>query len=298
MKKIILIFGLLLFNAITFSQTGCISGDCQNGFGKNVFTDSKDNFTYYEGNWQKGLYDGQGTLQTQDKIYIGNFVEGKKQGIFKVYEGNKIKDKYIVFEGEYINDQLGNSGTYTDRFSTSVWEVVGNKVIATIKIKSAGIMLQAQRGESNWASYKGEVLSKEHPDVRDGFGTLYQNIWSPDLKYGFYKNDKRANSPEEQLAADKYTEAHKDDCSRCRGDGHIYEKRTFGGGTYTTGGETMTSQHATTSGIIEKSDGSKYIESTTTSGTYQNPTYTHTAGSYEKYVKEVCPVCNGTGRKK
>lgn len=32
MKRIILIFSLMLFTAITFAQTGCVYGDCQNDF--------------------------------------------------------------------------------------------------------------------------------------------------------------------------------------------------------------------------------------------------------------------------
>jgi MORN repeat len=290
MKKIILIFSLMLCALKTFGQTGCVSGNCENGSGKKVFTNTKDSFTYYEGDWKNGLYDGQGTLQIQDTIFVGVFIEGKKNGLFKVYEGKKIKDKSIVFEGEFVNDTLGNFGTYADKYLVSVWKVSGSKVIATITIKSAGIMRQARNGESNWASYKGEVLSKEYPGIREGYGILYQNIWSPGLKYGFYKNDTRSNSPEEQLAADQYTEAHKNDCLRCGADGWIYETETVGGGTYTTGGETVYGALTTTYDVNGKG--------TTSRNSYVNPTYIFTRGSYKKSVKVTCPVCGGTGIKK
>jgi MORN repeat len=285
------------------SSKNC-EGDCENGFGKRVFETTKYYNTYYEGNWKNGLFDGKGTQKTQYAFYVGDFVKGKKQGIIKIYDGDKIKDDKLTFEGEFINDDYGNYGTYYDfyyRDLTASWKVDGNKIIATIlrnPDRTYAGSVSAFMSDDKYYKYEGEVESKKHPHIRNGFGKTYVNKYVKEPIFDNYNGDYHVKSTTEQLAADQYAEAHKNDCPRCRGEGHIYEKHTFGGGTYTTGGETMKSQSASSSGIIERSDGSKYIETTTTSGTYVNPTYTHTAGSYEKYVKEVCPVCNGTGLKK
>ena len=83
MKRLLLISLLLPF--FTIAQTGCISGDCVNGYGTYVWK----NGDKYVGEHKNGVSHGQGT-------YI--YGEGKWLG-----------DKYV---GEYQNDKRHGQGTY------------------------------------------------------------------------------------------------------------------------------------------------------------------------------------------
>lgn len=53
----------------------------------------------YEGEWKNNLYDGLGSLINSDNsIYTGNFVEGKKNGKGKYIVGK------VIYEGNFLND--------------------------------------------------------------------------------------------------------------------------------------------------------------------------------------------------
>ncbi|MDG1295684.1 MAG: caspase family protein [Saprospiraceae bacterium] len=66
--------GSFITNDEIASITGCVSGDCTDGYGKMIF----DNGTTYEGNWQAGKYNGNGTLEKYDGAIIqGNWVNGE-----------------------------------------------------------------------------------------------------------------------------------------------------------------------------------------------------------------------------
>jgi hypothetical protein len=66
--------GSFISNDEIASITGCVSGDCKDGYGKMIF----DNGTTYEGNWQAGKYNGNGTLEKYDGAIIqGNWVNGE-----------------------------------------------------------------------------------------------------------------------------------------------------------------------------------------------------------------------------
>ncbi|MEO7975599.1 hypothetical protein [Flavobacterium sp.] len=78
-KKIIL---LLLTQIQSFAQ--CLSGNCQNGFGKYDF-----GFAIYEGNFKSGKPNGQGTMDYGggDK-FVGNFSNGQEDGEGQLYKKN------------------------------------------------------------------------------------------------------------------------------------------------------------------------------------------------------------------
>lgn len=84
-------------------KKGCVSGDCSNGYGKKVFTNST-----YEGNFKNGKENGQGKMISWNKsIYEGSFLDGQKhgKGIFTWANG----DQYI---GDWVNGYRTGSGTY------------------------------------------------------------------------------------------------------------------------------------------------------------------------------------------
>ena len=78
MKKFLLF--IILSFLISFSafarSTGCKEGNCENGYGKWVYTDK----TTYEGEWSKGFMNGQGTFTWADgKQKTGTWINGKMQ---------------------------------------------------------------------------------------------------------------------------------------------------------------------------------------------------------------------------
>ena len=64
MKKYLLLIILSLFiSTVAIARsTGCKEGNCENGFGKWVYTDK----TTYEGEWAKGFMNGKGTFTWSD----------------------------------------------------------------------------------------------------------------------------------------------------------------------------------------------------------------------------------------
>ena len=135
MKKatIILIFSVIWLNAVS-QQTGCISGDCNNGYGTWVYKSGAK----YVGNYSKMKFHGKGTYHySNGDIYNGYFRNDSRHG-FGVYLNKATGDKY---SGYWKNDKRNGQGTL----------VFGNK--------------------SKWAGekYKGNWRN----DTRDGWGTYY-----------------------------------------------------------------------------------------------------------------------------
>lgn len=83
----------------------CISGDCQNGFGKKTFNE-KD---IYEGNFSVGLMSGKGTYTyANGNKYEGDFKSGYINGQGKLTFANG-----DVYEGTFFKNQISGLGTYT-----------------------------------------------------------------------------------------------------------------------------------------------------------------------------------------
>ena len=78
MKKylISIILGLLIISSALARSTGCKEGNCENGYGKWVYTDK----TTYEGQWANGFMNGEGTFTWSDgKQKTGIWANGKLQ---------------------------------------------------------------------------------------------------------------------------------------------------------------------------------------------------------------------------
>ncbi|PHR71392.1 MAG: hypothetical protein COA67_06725 [Lutibacter sp.] len=74
MRKIILIFGLLLVTNYTIAQ--CQKGDCKNGFSIMKYSDAT-----YEGNYAEGKFDGLGLMFYNDKrLYHGEYKDNTFNG--------------------------------------------------------------------------------------------------------------------------------------------------------------------------------------------------------------------------
>ena len=105
MKNVVII--VLFVPTILFGQKKCVSGNCENGFGK--MTDL-ENQQVYEGNWKNGMKEGQGTYTDSYKTYTGNWHEDEQQGL-----------------GEYKEQSEHDGKTYISRIYTGNFEKFDHK---------------------------------------------------------------------------------------------------------------------------------------------------------------------------
>ncbi len=87
------------------ASTGCVSGNCVNGYGKYIF----DNGFIYEGSFVNSNLQGQGTFTYKDVgVYTGQFANGLRhgQGKFSYLNGD-------IYEGSWITDKTQGQGTFT-----------------------------------------------------------------------------------------------------------------------------------------------------------------------------------------
>ena len=104
MKKLFisLILSLSLISTASARSTGCKEGNCENGFGKWVYTDK----TTYEGEWVGTKKNGQGVeTWPNGYIYKGEFKDSEWSGVGvltfpdgSTYEGEWVGTKKMVKE--------------------------------------------------------------------------------------------------------------------------------------------------------------------------------------------------------
>lgn len=92
---------------VSYQQLGCISGDCQNGQGRYNYSNSS--VWWYEGEWENGQRNGQGTytFYNGDK-YVGEWKNQERNGLGTETFANGGK-----YEGEWKGDKKNGQGTYT-----------------------------------------------------------------------------------------------------------------------------------------------------------------------------------------
>ncbi len=99
---------LKISNKITSSNknTGCISGDCQNGFGTYK---SVDGLTYI-GSFKNGKFNGTCTVYDKNNrlIYEGNTVEGDFHG-----QGTRYYENGDIYEGNFNSNLMEGYGRYS-----------------------------------------------------------------------------------------------------------------------------------------------------------------------------------------
>lgn len=111
MKKLVLFSILfLIFSALQAQESGCVSGDCEDGFGTYVWgQDTQWAGDRYVGYWKEGYRHGQGTyFYASGAKYIGNYNMNSMQGYGVYYFASG--DKY---EGYWENGKRHGQGTYT-----------------------------------------------------------------------------------------------------------------------------------------------------------------------------------------
>ena len=161
MKHITLTVLFITIYLVNFSQnTGCVYGDCANGYGKYIW----ENGDEYTGNWKNSEQNGEGsyTFKSGSK-YTGEFKNGKRHG----------KGTYIWADGEkhtgqWMDDKQHGEGSY---------------------YKKDGTVLTGVWKEGKYQGKIGEVTGCIFGDCDNGFGTY---VWENGEKYtGYWVSERR-----------------------------------------------------------------------------------------------------------
>ena len=144
------------------------------------------NDSTYTGSYLKGLPHGKGTLSIAgdfNSTYIGDFVNGKKEGFGK--EEIIMHAIQSIYEGEWKNNEQNGKGTfnYENRYgganNIGIW--VNGKLSGYGE--STGTIVNFESGEAEKYSYKGNF----EDDLYDGQGTLVnsEGTYVGSFKSGF-----------------------------------------------------------------------------------------------------------------
>ena len=169
-------------------KTGCIKGDCKNGYGTFISSDGDK----YVGNWKSGLMNGYGTMTfANGSKYVGNWKSGLQNGYgtFTWSDGRK-------YVGNWKADDRNGYGTYT--YSD------GRKYVGNWKDDDFN-------GYGTYTYSNGDKYVGNFKDnVKNGYGTF---TWSYGEKYvGNWKANKQNGYGTETYSdGSKYVGNWKDD---------------------------------------------------------------------------------------
>lgn len=168
------------------SSTGCISGNCTDGFGTYSYASGGK----YVGEFVDGLRSGSGTFTWEDgQWYKGNWKEGKQKGygVFYFASGEK-------FEGEWDGANKNGYGTYSynnGTTKTGIWE--DDKYIGDATNKLGCISGDCKDGYGVYTWENGEKYVGNWIDgKRNGQGInywtsgwIFDGKWENDQKNGY-----------------------------------------------------------------------------------------------------------------
>ena len=187
MRRILFIYSLLLISIPSLSQkTGCISGDCTDGFGTYVFEKGQK----YIGNWVQNKRNGIGTnYWPSGESYRGEFIDDKRngEGIYFYADGSK-------HEGHWTNDKKNGYGLQTSKdgsIKTGLWE--DGIYVGTGKNNYGCISGNCDNGYGVYTWDSGEQYVGEWANgKRNGkginyfaSGTIYEGVWKDDYLNGY-----------------------------------------------------------------------------------------------------------------
>lgn len=98
LRSIFIVSFLVVALSAQRALADCVSGNCQDGFGKATYTDGGS----YEGNFKEGYRHGQGTYTWANKVkYVGNWERGDQNGQGTSYGA----DGNVIFAGSWNHGQ-------------------------------------------------------------------------------------------------------------------------------------------------------------------------------------------------
>ena len=187
MKKTIIITMMLLMASYSFSQKkGCISGNCDNGYGTWVYPSGEK----YTGDWVNKKMHGNGAYYYKSgDIYKGQFNNNKLQGIGTVVFKNGAK-----YTGNYFNNKMDGEGTYfhtSGKVQKGLW--INGEFAETNNSKKTGcISGNCKNGFGTYVSKDGEKYIGNIKNMkRNGQGTYYfssgewyNGEWKDNIRHG------------------------------------------------------------------------------------------------------------------
>ncbi len=201
MKKLTSILVLIFVINSVFSQTSkCVSGDCDNGYGKYIWT-SGDQYTGY---WKNNQQTGQGTfIFATGSKYVGEFLDGKRNGTgtYTWADGQK-------YSGEWKDDKQNGEGIhyYTNGTTqTGIWK---NGIYdGTLDEATGCISGDCDNGYGTYVWESGEKYVGNWKNLkRNGQGTNYFDTgdkyigeWKEDLRQGYGTNYYNDNTTKEGI---------------------------------------------------------------------------------------------------
>lgn len=99
---------------------GCVSGDCVDGFGVELYRDK----SYYIGDFRSGVREGYGRLIQKDCSYSGNWKDDKRDGWGEYVA--KPSEKYAKYFGFFENDNFSKYGAFFYRDGSLVYGQINN----------------------------------------------------------------------------------------------------------------------------------------------------------------------------
>jgi len=185
MKKTIIITMLLLFTSYAFSQQkGCITGDCDNGYG----TYSYSNGDKYTGDWVNQKMHGNGAYYYKNgDVYKGQFKNNKLEGI-----GTVVFHTGAKYTGNYFNNKANGEGTYfhtSGKVEKGLW-INGVFEGKNTNKKKGCISGDCENGFGTYIFPNGEkYIGNTKKTKRNGQGTYF--FTTGEWYNGEWKNNKR-----------------------------------------------------------------------------------------------------------
>lgn len=166
------LFAFILFFAYAtknYSQTTCISGDCQNGYGTSVENDGRN----WEGNFKEGRWNGYGILTYPDgQLFLGYWNNG-------VGDESKIFDSKSNPYNKFNKDGLPD-GLWITFYITSHYSPYAEYPANPSHIKTIGRYRNGKK-DGEWLYFSdASVIKKENYNngIKDGqWITYWQDVY-------------------------------------------------------------------------------------------------------------------------
>jgi hypothetical protein len=252
-------------SANTTKTTGCISGNCDNGYGVYVFDDGER----YEGYWKNNKRNGQGTNNfANGGTYTGEWRDDLKHG-YGTYT-YPASSEYDNYQGFWTDDKMNGRGVlvyrnkqkYEGTFKDFVFEGEGTMYFPGGKVQ-AGIWRNqeyAGKSENNYGCISG--------DCNNGYGTYA--FESGDKFQGNFKNGAYQGEGTYYFAnGDKYV-------------GQYWENKRNGKGTYTFSTDGRKYIGDWKDDLYEGTGTMYYSNGTIQAGTWKNGSFVGESGTNNK----------------